>query len=443
MRAHDNLIDRRKSIRFLWGPLIRSLVSFLSSFHPEVIIDIQPIHRCAVGIDVHLNLLVVCVIIASQNGEEPIVHQREFGGFKRDRRAMAQWIAAFSPDIVVMESTGIYWKSPYAALEQVGIRAYVVNAFHVSKVPGRKTDVSDAQWLAMLGRAGLLNNSFIPPAELRHLRLVARYHERLQSMLAAEKNRSLRVLADAGVRLSVVASDPHGSAARQMVDVLIAGGTPEQAVRFAGRLKADRDDILAALDGELSPIHIAVIQQMRAHIEWIENALNDLEAQLLRALANQAPCIDLLTTIPGIDRLAAAKLLVEIGTDMTAFASPQRLARWVGVSPGNNESAKKHKPCNTPKGNPYARALLSQVANAAVKTRCYFREKFASLQPRRGFKKAIIAIAHKIIKVVYILLSRNLPYKDNSADFEALYVKRNAPRWIKQIKKYSQLPLAT
>ena len=401
--------------------------------------DIHPIHFCAVGIDVHLHSLVVCIIVGALDGE-PQVFQRQFGGFKRDRRAMAEWIASFHPDCVVMESTGIYWKSPYAALEQYGIRALVANAHHVSKVPGRKTDVSDAQWLAMLARSGLLNGSFIPPQRLRLLRLIARYHERLHSSLAAVKNRALRVLADGGVRLSVVASDPHGAAASQMTQVLIEGGSPEQAVRFAGRLKADRNEILAALDGELSPIHAWVIRKMRDHIDWIEQALGELEAQLLRGLSEHTAALDLLTTIPGIDRLSAGKLLVEIGVDMTAFGTPNRLASWSGLCPGNHESAGKRKSGKTAKGNPYVRALLCQVAHAAVKTQCAFREKFQSLMLRRGYKKAIVAIAHKIIKVVFILLSRNTPYTDQSLRLEEFAVKRNAPRWIRQLKKYHQLP---
>lgn len=403
--------------------------------------DIQPIHRCAVGIDVHLHSIVVCIIVGDI-GATPEIHQRQFGGFKRDRRAMAEWIASFHPDCVVMESTGIYWKSPYAALEQHGIHACVANAHHVSKVPGRKTDISDAQWLAMLARSGLLNGSFIPPAALRHLRLIARYHARLQSMRAAEKNRSLRVLADGGVRLSVVVSDPHGVAAGNMTQVLLNDGTPEQAVRLAGRLKAEHDQIIAALDGELTPVHRLVLQKMRDHIAWIEQAQKELETQLLEGLAPYAWALDLLMTIPGIDRLAAAKLVVETGADMAVFMTPSRLASWAGLCPGNNESAGKRKNGKTAKGNPYARAILCQVAHAAVKSPCYFREKFRSLRVRRGHKKAIVAIAHKIIKVAFIMLSRHIPYADKSADFEQLAVKRNAPRWIRQLKKYHH-PLPT
>jgi transposase len=183
--------------------------------------DLIPICRSAVGMDVHLSMIEVCAIVEDPNGEAQ-VHRRRFGGFRRDRLAMAEWIAGFAPETVVMESTGIYWKSPYAYLERLGIRALVVNAQHVKTVPGRKTDVADAEWLAMLARAGLLRGSFIPPEQLRHLRQLARHHQRVTAMLAAEKNRLVRVLGDAGIRLTAVVSDPHGVAARAMIDCLLA-----------------------------------------------------------------------------------------------------------------------------------------------------------------------------------------------------------------------------
>ena len=234
--------------------------------------DIQPIFRCAVGIDLHLALICVCIIIA-EPGMEPVVHRREFGGFQRDRRAMADWIASFKPDIVVMESTGIYWKSPYAALEKVGIHAQVVNARQVKKFPGRKTDTSDAEWLAMLARAGLLRGSFIPPERLRTLRQVSRHHQKITAMRAMEKNRLVKVLSDAGIRISAVVSDPPGVAASAIIDCLLDGGTPEQALTLAGRLQAPREVLLAALQGELSADHRFVANTIRHHLRALEHTV--------------------------------------------------------------------------------------------------------------------------------------------------------------------------
>ena len=401
--------------------------------------DIQPIFRCAVGMDVHLALIYVCIIVA-QPGLEPEVHRREFGGFQRDRRAMADWIASFQPEIVVMESTGIYWKSPYAALEKVGIRAQVVNARQVKKVPGRKTDTSDAEWLAMLARAGLLRGSFIPPERLRTLRQVSRHHQKITAMRAMEKNRLVKVLSDAGIRISAVVSDPHGVAASAIIDCLLEGGTPEQALTLAGRLQAPREVLLAALQGELSADHRFVAQTIRHHLRALEAQLADLEHYLVDALQPHEAALQLLMTIPGIDQLAAAKLLVEIGANMAAFGNAGRLCKWAGVCPGNDESAGKRRRGDTAPGNRYVRALLCQIAWAAVRTTSQFKSRFQNLVSRRGTKRAIVAIGHKVLKTVFVLLSRQVPYHDSTVDYEALVVKRNAPRWIKQLRKFGYLP---
>ena len=401
--------------------------------------DIQPIFRCAVGIDIHLALLCVCIIVA-EPGAEPVVHRREFGGFQRDRRAMADWIASFQPDIVVMESTGIYWKSPYAALEKVGIHARVVNARQVKKVPGRKTDTSDAEWLAMLARAGLLRGSFIPPDRLHTLRQVSRHHQKITAMRAMEKNRLVKVLSDAGIRLTAVVSDPHGVAATAIIDCLLDGGTPEQALTLAGRLKAPREDLLAALQGELSVDHRFVANTIRRHLQALDTQLADLERYLLEALQPHEAALQLLMTMPGIDRLATAKLLVEIGVDMAAFGNAGRLCKWAGVCPGNDESAGKRRRGDTALGNRYVRTLLCQIAWAAVRTTRQFKRRFQNLVSRRGTQRAIVAIGHKVLKTVFVLLSRQVPYHDSTVDYEALAVKRNAPRWIRQLRKFGYLP---
>jgi len=401
--------------------------------------DLEPIYDRVVALDVHLNQITACALLRQPDGTFQM-EMREFGGFKRDRRAMAEWVASCQPQVVCMESTGIYWKSPYAALERVGIRARVVNAMHVAKVEGRKTDMSDAQWLAILARAGLLKASFIPPAPLRSARQLARLHTSLLQDLGRMKNRLLKVLADGGLRFTALVSDPHGKACRAMVEAILDGASPEQAVRHAGRLKASREELCASLDHELTETHLCVARVLRTHIEALEAQLVELEAQLAQALGPQGALVSLLLTSPGFDRLAALKLLVEIGDDMTHFATPGRLAVWTGVCPGNHQSAKKRKPVKTRQGNHHARRLLIEIANAAVKSQCYYREKFLSLRGRLGHKKAIVAIAHKIIKAVYYMLSRGVVYQDRSVDFDALRTKRNAPRWIKALKRHGVLP---
>lgn len=398
--------------------------------------ELTTLHKRVIGLDVHQAQITACAIIEDEHGER-YVEQRQFGTFKRDRKALAEWAAALRPDLVVMESTGIYWKSPYAALEAAGVPTLVVNAKHVKNVPGRKTDIGDAQWLATLARAGLLRNSFIPPAQLRELRLLSRQRQKLVGQSAAEKNRLHKVLTDGGIRLGVVVSDVHGAAARKMVKALIAGKSAPEVLELASkRFKASREELFDAVQGELTPSHRFVLDELMRHIEEIEARIARFDARLLAGMDEQRNALALLQTLPGVDLIGAAMLLVEIGTDMDAFGSPDRLASWVGVCPGNNESAGKRKSGRAGKGNPYVRRLLCEFAHSARRTTCVFKSKFEALHIRRGHKRAIIAIAHKLLRTVFFMLKRGQCYRDSATDYEALAVKRNAPRWIKALKKF-------
>lgn len=402
--------------------------------------ELTPIYKRVIGLDVHQAKISACAIAELPDGTLT-VEQREFGGFKRDRRALADWARAFGPEVVVMESTGIYWKSPYAALEAVGITAWVVNARHVKTVPGRKTDVAHAQWLATLARSGLLHASFIPPANIRHLRLIARQRQKLGGMLASEKNRLHKLLADAGIRLGVVVSDIHGQAGRAMVKALIEGKPMSEILDLAGRLRASRAELFEALQPEeLSSSHRFVLTEIMAHIEELEERMVRFEHELLRGLTTWRPQLALLQTIPGIDLMGAAMLLVEISAEMDSFGSAEKLASWVGICPGNNESAGKRKSGKTRKGNAWVRRLLCEFAQAAARSRCALKDKFAALSIRKGHKKSIVALAHKMLRIVFSILKNNTPYHDKVVDYEALSVQRNAPRWIKMLVKHGFIP---
>lgn len=398
--------------------------------------ELVALYKRVIGLDIHQAQITACALIEEADGNTRI-EQRQFGGFKRDRRGLADWVASLRPDEVVMESTGIYWKSPYAALETVGIRAKVVNARHVKNIPGRKTDVGDAHWLATLARAGLLRGSFVPPAKLRELRLIARQRQKLVGQLASEKNRLHKVLTDSGVRLGVVVSDLHGQSARAMVKAIIAGLPPHEVLRFASaRLKASREEIFDALQGDLTASHRFVLDELMQHIEEIEARIVRFDTRLLAELESERNILALLQTIPGVDLIGAAMLLVEIGTDMDAFGNADRLASWVGICPGNNESAGKRKSGRVRKGNLYVRRLLCEFAHAASRTTSVFKSKFQSLVVRRGYKRAIIAIGHKILRTIFFMLKRREYYRDSATDYEALSVQRNAPRWIKALTKF-------
>lgn len=402
--------------------------------------ELTTLYKRVIGLDVHQAQITACAIIEEADGTLHI-EQRQFGAFKRDRRELGEWAKTLRPDQVVMESTGIYWKSPYAALEAAGIRALVVNARHVKNVPGRKTDVGDAQWLATLARAGLLRGSFIPPARLRGLRLISRQRQKLVGQLASEKNRLHKVLTDGGIRLGVVVSDVHGQSARAMVKALIAGRPTHEVLDLASnRLKASREELFDALQGDLTASHCFVLDELMRHIEEIEARIARFDAQLLDGLHSERNALVLLQTLPGVNLIGAAMLLVEIGNDMDAFGSADRLASWIGICPGNNESAGKRKSGRVRKGNLYVRRLLCEFAHAASRTTSVFKSKFQALVIRRGHKRSIIALAHKMVRTIFFMLKRNEHYRDSTADYEALSVQRNAPRWIKALTKFGFIP---
>lgn len=404
--------------------------------------ELVALYKRVIGLDVHQAQITACALIEECDGLIRI-EQRQFGTFKKDRRALTQWVVQLQPDEVVMESTGIYWKSPYAALEATGIRAKVVNARHVKNVPGRKTDINDAQWLATLSRAGLLRASFIPPAKMRELRLIARQRQKLTGQLASEKNRLHKILADGGIRLGVVVSDVHGQSARAMIKALIANKTPQEVLKFASRrLKASREELFDALQGELTESHRFVLNELMQHIEEIEQRIARFDQHLLAGLESEHNWLVLLQTLPGVDLIGAAMLLVEIGNDMDAFGSADRLCSWVGICPGNNESAGKHKSGRTRKGNAYVRRLLCEFAHAASRTTSAFKAKFSSLIVRRGYKRAIVALGHKILRTIFFMFKRREHYRDSATDYEKLSVQRNAARWIKTLIQHGFIKTA-
>ncbi|ACO77646.1 transposase IS116/IS110/IS902 [Azotobacter vinelandii CA] len=389
--------------------------------------DLQPLFKRVIGLDVHQAQITACAIVEQPSGEV-LIERCQFRSMQRDLRAMAAWCAQRQPDEVVMESTSIYWKSPYAALEAMGIIAKVVNARHVKQVPGRKTDMGDAEWLATLARAGLLRGSFVPPPKLRGLRLVARHH------------RLHKILNDAGIRLSVVVGDINGQSSRAMIAALLEGQSPHEVSR---RLKADRKDLLEALQGELSPQHRFILKALLVHIDALQEQIAQHDAYLLDSLAGEEQdMLALLQSMPGIDRVGAALLLVEIGCDMQVFGRAERLASRAGLCPGNHESAGKRRNGRMRKGNRYVRRLFCEFANSASRTRCALQAKYQALVVRRGRQRSIIALAHKMLRIVYCMLSRSTPYQDTHIDYRALVVQRNAPRWIKALAQFGYLPAA-
>lgn len=403
---------------------------------------LSPLHRRVAGIDVHRMLHVATALIENDDGTI-VKHQKEFGGFKRDMKAMAAWLLELEVTLVVMESTGIYWKSAHAHLEHAGILTLIVNAHFIKYVPGRKTDMGDSEWLAVLARFGLVRGSFIPPKDLRELRLISRYRRKLSQMLSSETNRMHKMLDDGGIKLGAVVSDIKGVSARAMVAGLIEGRPLCEMLGMArGSLKNKREDLAASLDGDLSPRHLFILNELHENVNLLKQKLARIDAYLINAMEPYQWAWNLLQTIPGIDTIASAMILIEIGDDMSRFGDADRLASWAALCPGNNESAGKRKTGKTRKGNAIIRYILCECANAARMTKSSLSSKYHNLKVRKNHKKCIVAIAHKLIRIIYFMLSRREPYRDPGVNYEAMSAQKNAPRWIKALKKLGMLPTA-
>lgn len=396
----------------------------------------EPIIKSSAGLDVHKAIVVVTLLKELDDGEVSNI-TKEFSTYPQDLQKLAQWLKEEKVELAVMESTGVYWKSVYKALETAGVRTYVVNAKHVKQVPGRKTDVNDSCWLATLARFGLLKASFIPEQELRNLRLLTRYRIRLNGMIASEVNRLHKILDDSGIRLGIIFSDLQGLSAQAVIDGLIKGEAAATLLsKLKGRTKKNSKQLLAMLDQPLSSYHKLALKEILDHIKYLRDTCARLETEIFAAMQAYNEQWQILQTMPGIDAISAAVIISEIGIDMQRFGSSERFCSWAGMCPGNNESAGKRKSGRTTKGSPTLRSSLCEIANSAIKTTSQFKGFYQGLVLRRGHKRAIIAVGHKLLRVIYKLLSSVKPYFDPECNYEELVVKRNAPRWIQALTKY-------
>lgn len=399
----------------------------------------QPIVKNCAGIDVHKMMVMVAIRKDMPEGDTQVL-TREFGTFRKDRESMCQFLQKHQVDLVVMESTGVYWKSIYASIIGRDLNPWVVNARHVKNVPGRKTDTLDSQWLAHLAHCGLVRPSFVPHPNQEQLRLLTRRRDALVKQIANEKNRLHKTLDDSGIRLGGLISDINGKSGQRMVNALIDGESLQSIIKKAdGRLKADRKQLMDSMDEQLSPSHLIVLRDIRDHIAFLSEQQNKLEVQILSTIQPWKEAWQLLQTLPGVSEMSAAALIAEIGDDMSQFGGMKEIASWAGLCPGNNESAGKRKSGRTRKGNKMIKTTLCEVANAAIKTKSQFKGKYQSLVIRRGHKRSLIAIAHKLIRVIYTLLKKRQPYIDPDTDYEGLMVRKNASRWLYKLEEYGYL----
>jgi transposase len=370
------------------------------------------IERCC-GLDVHQETVVACLLIGAA-GARARKEVRTFRTVRRELEALRDWLTAAGATHVGMESTGVYWRPVYAVLEG-HVELIVGNARHIRNVPGRKTDVKDAEWIADLVRHGLIAKSFVPPPPLRELRDLLRYRRKLIEAQAAERNRLLRLLETANIKLASVMSDVFGVSGRAMLQALIAGGTaPEEIATLArGQLRRKRAELIEALTGGIEEHHRFLLAMQLGRIEAIEADVAALDTRIGGRLLPYSAEMALLMTIPGVDWLVAAVIIAEIGTDMGVFPSVHHLAAWAGVCPGSYESAGKQKSGRARKGNVHLRTILVGAAISAARTKgSYLRDKFHRLKARRGALRAALAIAHKIVVAAYHMLAKGVAYRD-------------------------------
>jgi transposase len=385
--------------------------------------------RCCCGLDVHKKSVVACLRAVDAAGR---LHKegRTFGTMTADLLALAEWLAAAGCTQVAMESTGVYWRPVFNLLHD-RFEVLVVNAQHIKAVPGRKTDVKDAEWIAELLQYGLLRGSFIPPQPQRELRDLTRHRTTLVQERARVSNRLQKVLEDANIKLAAVATNVLGVSARAMLEALLAGTTdPTLLANLAqGRLRDKRGQLEQALTGVVRTHHRFLLTELLGHIDYLDEAIARVSEAIATRLQGDADSLALLDSIPGVSRRTAEILLAEVGADLRRFPTAKHLASWAGVCPGNHESAGKRLSGRTRKGSPWLRQALVEAAHGAARSkRTYIGAQYRRLAARRGKKRAAVAVGHTILMIAYHVLSRREPYHELGPNYFDEHDRRRVER---------------
>ncbi|MEO1769623.1 IS110 family transposase [Enterococcus sp. 665A] len=375
------------------------------------------LEKCC-GLDVHKNTIVACML-SGPLGQKTTAEIREFSTLNPDLHQLKDWILGEDCHFVAMESTGIYWQPIYEILEDSvdkSLTLLVVNARHMKNVPGKKTDTKDSEWIASLLRAGLLRGSFIPDKQVREFRHLTRYRKNVIREVTAQKNRIEKFLQSSGFRLSSFISDIFGASGMNIIHHLIEfGGIDRDSLDQCLKTKTRKhiDEILIAVNGQLSIHQQRFLQMLMSHLEMIRAHLKEVEQSIDQEIFAFSKQIDLLTSIPGIALTAAATIIAEIGGDMAPFKTAEHICSWAGLSPGNNESAGKRKSVAITKGNPYIKSMLCEVAWViAGKRNSYLSTWYWKIKQRKGAKKAIIALARKLLVIIYTMLKTEAYYDE-------------------------------
>ena len=365
------------------------------------------------ALDVHKDSLVAWVRVPGKGGRRR-QEKRSFRTTTERLLVLLDWWRSFGVTVVAMESTGCDWK-PVDYLLEDHFDCRLLNAQHLRNVPGRKTAIADAEWICQLVEHGLVRPSFVPPKPIRELRDLTRYRKAQIEERTREAQRLDKVLQDAGIKLSSVASDVLGVSGRAMLEALVRGThDPELLAELArGRLRQKLPALREALTGRFRAHHALIVSQILFHIDFLDETIAVLSAEIDEAIAPFADKLALLDTIPGVNKRTAEALIAEIGPDMSVFPTHRHLASWAGLCPGNNESAGKHKSGKTRKGSKWLHAALIQSAKAATRSRgTYLSAHYARIKGRRGHAKATVATAHSILVSAYYILERGVPYEE-------------------------------
>jgi transposase len=383
------------------------------------------------GLDVHKASVTACVRRPDQEGGRAEDVQT-FATTVPALLVLADWLEAHEVTDVAMEATGVYWKPVWAVLED-RFACTLVNAHHVKQVPGRKTDVTDAQWICRLAEAGLLRASLVPIKPIRTLRNLTRYRKAQIRDRQREAGRLHKLLEDTGIKLDCVASDLLGKSGRAMLQALIAGTTdPDVLADLAlGKLRSKLPALREALHGRFDPAHAIIIGRILAHIDYLDEAIAELSTAIEEQIAPLAAAVDALCTIPGVQRRTAEVIIAETGGDMTAFPTAKHLASWAGVCPGNDESAGKRRSGKTRRGSKWLRANLIEAATAASRTKnTYLQAQYQRLRARRGHARATTAVAHSMLIAVWHILTTGETYVDPGGDY---FTRRDPARTTRRL----------
>lgn len=373
--------------------------------------------RCA-GIDVHKKSVTVCLTTPGPRGEVKR-ETRTFGTMTRDLLQLLDWLVGAGCTHVAIESTGVYWKPVYNVLEGA-CEVVLANARDIKNVPGRKTDVCDAEWLADLLRHGLIRGSFIPPKPIRDLRDVVRYRKALIRERASEINRLQKVLEGMNIKLASVASDVLGVSGRAMLEAIAAGCTDAEALAemARGKLRSKIPELEKALEGRVDPHHRFLVAQQLRHIDSLDELIEACTVRIEEMMRPFDDKVALLCEITGVEKKSVQTIIAEIGVDMSRFPTDKHIASWAGVCPGNNESAGKRKSGRIRKGSPWLKEALVEAAYAAGRAKgTYLYALFHRIAARRGKKRAAIAVAHAILVIVYHMLKHGSHYRELGQDY--------------------------